>query len=337
MDGETAEGKTAEGETAEGETAKGETAPGQTAQGEIAENKAPAGSAMIEPAEFEVVAQGIGFTEGPVWTADGSLWVVSMNRGLVYRLDPGLRAGEPIAQVETGGGPNGLAEGPGGILYVAQNGANVISTRSARPTSPGLQTIVDGTVTDLVTGQVAPNDLVFGPDGRVWFTDPVGTTGAAAGSRVCAYDPDTGQVSVAIDEVAFPNGLAFGVDPADLYVADSETGDILRYRVGDGPPYRREVFARDPGSGPDGIAFDADGYLYVAAFELDQVVVWDPAGRLVRRISTGEGSRPTNLCFAGPDLDRLVVTLARGGRVVVAAERFAGRPPSPWLARHQRA
>src|SRR5690606_37546499 len=175
------------------------------------------------------------------------------------------------------------------------------------------------------------------PDGRVWLTAPVGTTGAAAGSRVCADDPDTGQVSVAIDEVAFPNGLAFGVDPADLYVADSETGDILRYRVGDGPPYRREVFARDPGSGPDGIAFDADGYLYVAAFELDQVVVWDPAGRLVRRISTGEGSRPTNLCFAGPDPDRLVVTLARGGRGSVAAERFAGRPPSPWLARHQRA
>lgn len=286
---------------------------------------------MTGPAEFEVLARGIGFTEGPVWTTSGALWVVSMNRGLVYQLDPTLRPGEPIAQVETGGGPNGLAEGADGLLYVAQNGANVISTRSARPTAPGLQTIAGETVTDLVVTGWAPNDLVTGPDGRVWFTDPVGDSDAAINSRVCVYDPSTGQVTVAIEGVAFPNGLAFGPDPAYLYVADSATGDILRYRVGDGPPYQPEVFAQDPGSGPDGIAFDAEGYLYVAAFEFDQVVVFDRVGQPVRRLSTGEGSRPTNLCFAGPELDRLVVTLARGGRVVVTKERFAGRLASPWL------
>src|SRR5690606_29598794 len=116
--------------------------------------------------------------------------------------------------------------------------------------------------------------------------------------------------------VAFPNGLAFGPDPAYLYVADSATGDILRYRVGDGPPYQPEVFAQDPGSGTDGIAFDAEGYLYVAAFEFDQVVVFDRVGQPVRRLSPGEGARPTNLCFAGPGRARWVAPLAarrRGG------------------------
>lgn len=288
------------------------------------------------PEGFEVLASGIGFTEGPLWTTDGQLLVVSMNRGLVYRLDPRLCPGEPIGQVETGGGPNGLAEAPGGVVYVAQNGAAVISTRSSRPASPGLQTIIGDAVADLVVaGQAAPNDLVTGPDGRIWFTDPVSPSarqrGGQLGSRVCVYDPGTGTVTVAIEDVEFPNGLAFGPDPEYLYIADTAANEILRYRVGAGAPYRREVFTQTPGGGPDGLAFDAAGYLYVAAFESDQVLVVDPAGRPARQLRTGAGSRPTNLCFAGPELDRLVVTLARGGRVVVAGERFAGRPASPWL------
>lgn len=290
----------------------------------------------MTPEGFEVLASGIGFTEGPLWTTGGQLLVVSMNRGLVYRLDPRLRPGGPVAQVETGGGPNGLAEAPGGVVYVAQNGAAVISTRSSRPAWPGLQTITGDAVADLVVaGQVAPNDLVTGPDGRIWFTDPVGPSGrrhaGQPGSRVCVYDPGAGTVTVAIEDVEFPNGLAFGPDPEYLYIADTAADEILRYRVGAGAPYHRQVFTRTPGGGPDGLAFDAAGYLYIAAFESDQVLVVDPAGRPARQLRTGAGSRPTNLCFAGPELDRLVVTLARGGRVVVARERFAGRPASPWL------
>jgi gluconolactonase len=281
---------------------------------------------------FQVLARGIGFTEGPLWTNGGQLWVVSMNRGLVYGLDPRLRPGAPVTEIETGGGPNGLAEAPGGVLYVAQNGAATTRSRSDRPAAPGLQAIAGGVVRDLVvTGQVAPNDLVVGPDGRVWFTDPVHHPSDAPGSRVCTYQPAAGTVTVVVEDAVFPNGLAFGPDPAQLYVADSATGEILRYRVADAAPYHREVFTRIAGTGPDGIAFDAAGNLYVAAFQADAVIVIDPAGRPVRRLPTGDGSRPTNLCFGGRDLDRLIVTLASGGRVVVAEERFAGRLASPWL------
>ncbi len=297
----------------------------------------------MEPENFDVLAGGIGFTEGPLWTTGGELLVVSMNRGLVYRLDPRLSPGAPLAEIETGGGPNGLAEGPDGVIYVAQNGSATIRSRSPRPAAPGLQAIEGDAVRDLpVTGH-APNDLVVGPDGRIWFTDPVSLPAAAPapdtdpatgspGSRVYVYDPRAGTLAVAMEDIVFPNGLAFGPDPAYLFVADSTADEILRYRVdGDGPACDREVFARTPGAGPDGIAFDADGNLYVAAFESDDVQIFDPSGRLVRRLPTGAGSRPTNLCFAGPDLDRLVVTLARGGRVVASRERFAGRLASTWL------
>lgn len=270
------------------------------------------------------VAAGIGFTEGPLWTERGELLVVSMSRGLVYSIDP---AGTGVvATWETGGGPNGLAEGPGGVIYVAQNGGATMTSPSSRPVRPGIQALADASVADLlVEGCDAPNDLVVGPDGLVWFTDPK----PAASGRVCTFDPTDGSMKVAIEDVVFPNGLAFGTDPNELYIADSERHEIVRYDVSGVRPMRLGVWASLAGGSPDGIAFDADGRLYVAAFKHDEVLVFAPDGTLEQSISTGEGSRPTNCCFGGDDLSTLFVTVAKGGRVL-ALDGFSGRPPSPW-------
>lgn len=282
---------------------------------------------------FRTLATGVGFTEGPVWTLAGELLVTSMSRGLLYRIDLGAVDGPrpPLAQFETGGGPNGLAEGPGGVVYVAQNGAATAPSRSPRPVTPSLQVLEDGVVRDLpTTGLTAPNDLVVGPDGWVWFTDPDGGSPRTVGGRVLRFDPASGALEAVPVDVDFPNGLAFGPGGTDLYVADTTADAIVRYPVVDGRPGERSVLAHVPGTGPDGIAFDADGNLYVAAFESDEVVVLDPAGAVVRRTSTGVRSRPTNLCFAGDDLGTLVVTLASGGRVVALDEPVHGARALPW-------
>ncbi len=270
------------------------------------------------------VARGIGFTEGPVWTSWGELIVVSMSRGLVYGID--LAGKEVSRSWETGGGPNGLAEGPGGIIWVAQNGSATTVSKSPRPVHAGLQTIDGETITDpLTTGCVAPNDLVFGPDGLVWFTDSTPLPGESTG-RVCTYDPVSGELRTRIEGIRFPNGLAFGLDPTDLYVADSQAHEIRRFAVDDENVDDLGTWAELPGGSPDGIAFDADGQLFVTAFAHDEVLVFDAVGGLVRTISTGEGSRPTNLCFAGGDFSTLVVTAAKGGRVA------RGRREVPWVA-----
>lgn len=276
-----------------------------------------------------VVASGVGFTEGPLWTTAGELLLVSMSRGLVYQLD--LDGAGIVRSWETGGGPNAVAEGNGGEIWVAQNGGATMKSPSSRPVCPGLQVLAARDVEDrLVSGCSAPNDLVAGPDGRIWFTDPVPLPPAERG-RVCTFDPGTGELRVVIEEIVFPNGLAFDESGSRLYVADSERHTIERFAVTDGSARYLGSFAALPGASPDGIAFDAAGRLYVAAFLQDDVAVLEPDGALARRIPIGAGSRPTNLCFAGEELSTLVVTGAKGGMVYALEQAAAGRPPSPWI------
>lgn len=64
--------------------------------------------------EFELVADGLRFPEGPVVMLDGSVVLVEIEAGRVTRVGPD---GSKTIVAEPGGGPNGLAFGPGGKLY----------------------------------------------------------------------------------------------------------------------------------------------------------------------------------------------------------------------------
>jgi gluconolactonase len=274
---------------------------------------------MLQP---RVIVSNIGFTEGPVWTTGGRLLVTSMSRGLVYDID--LISGAVVGEIETGGGPNGLAEDHEGRVWVAQNGGVIVSSRSTRSVAPGLQQILDGAVDDIVTtGFLAPNDLVQGPDGRIWFTDPGGPSDTGPG-RVWLHDPDTGLSDVVATEIDFPNGLAFTPSGDELLVAETRTGRILRYGRNGSELRPLGVFATLPAGGPDGLAFDAEGALYAAAPEADMIAVFAPDGTPGEHIHFDAPTFPTNLCFAGSDHAVLVVTAAKGGRVLALEGRARG-------------
>jgi gluconolactonase len=266
-------------------------------------------AAVVDIAE---IASGIGFTEGPLWCQDERLLVTSMSRGLVYEvgLDGGI-----VAEVETGGGPNGLAEDDAGTVWIAQNGGVIVASRSDRPVVPGLQTIDHGSTKDtLVDGCLAPNDLVQGPDGRIWFTDP-GGPGSTAPGRVCAYDRTSGEMEVLAEGLAYPNGLAFDTSGKVFYVAETRTHRLLRYRWNRSTLQDPEVAATLP-AGPDGLAVDTDDTLYAALPEADMIAVLAPDGAQRDPIRLDGPSFPTNICLAGPSHDVLVVTAAKGGRVL---------------------
>jgi gluconolactonase len=280
--------------------------------------------------EVRELVAGIGFTEGPLWTSDGRLLVTSVSRGVVSEVD--LGGGGVAGRTETGGGPNGLAEDAHGRIWVAQNGGVTMPSRSARPVSPGLQEISGGVHDVPTAGALGPNDLVAGPDGRIWFTDPGGRLHDGRRAPVYAHDPATGQTERVADGIAYPNGLAFDATGEHLYVAETRTGAILRY-AWDGAALRPAGrFVTLPEGGPDGLAFDADGVLHAAAPEADAVFRFDPDGRSLPPVRFDRPTFPTNLCFAGRESDVLVVTAAKGGRVL-AVEGVGRGLGSPLEAR----
>ncbi|MCG3754023.1 SMP-30/gluconolactonase/LRE family protein [Amycolatopsis sp. Poz14] len=271
-------------------------------------------------AAWRVLARGAGFVEGPV--AQGEhVDFVSINRGTVCRAR--LDGSGFQVRAELGGGPNGMAADGAGRLWVVQNGARVMESKSERAAVPGVQ-VVDGddTVTAplALPGLQAPNDCAFGPDGRLWFTDPYGRLmpaapdPAGAYGRVWAYDTVSGELELIAEHLPHPNGLCFGADGELLYVTDTRTAAVVALEVaGRGVRPVREI-ATLPEGKPDGVALAADGSMWIAATTADAVAVLSPRGEW-DYVRLGE-SFPTNVCFAGPDLSTVVVTAARGGRVL---------------------
>lgn len=276
--------------------------------------------------DWTELAAGHGFLEGPVDCGD-SVVFTSINRGMLYRVP--LQGGTVTPVAETGGGPNGVAINRDGVLWVAQNGGHVVPSRSKLEAVPSIQRVTpDGRVSVAMgTGLLAPNDCAFGPDGRLWFTDPHGSTIGAdrRPGALWALDTKSGEAEKILDGLAHPNGLVFGPGGDELFVGETHRGRIIRLRRNARGWEHAGAYATLEVGEPDGMAFDMDGRLWVAASAGDAIVVFGPGARDASVVRLGP-SFPTNLCFAGADRRTLVVTLPKGGRVISTRVDTAGLP-----------
>lgn len=277
----------------------------------------------------EVHLEGLGFPEGPVALADGSIVFVDLLHQNVRRYADGRVS--VVATLQ--GSPNGMRQGPDGRLYIANNGGVApVSLHEIRIHQPQLsgriqRLALDGQCEDVITelpgkGPWRPNDLIFADDGRIVFTDPQNweevKTWTAEG-RIPGYGGGRlflgstgGAARLLADLYGFPNGLAFHPD-GSLLVGLTLLRRIVKFAwLGDrlGEPQLWCQF--DDGTAPDGMLLH-DGLLYVAGSVGDRVAVLDLSGRVARTIETGPGSDPTNLCLSG---GRLWITLGLPGQLI---------------------
>lgn len=273
-----------------------------------------------------VLTPDVGFLEGPVWAQRG-LSFASISQGAVYYIDID---GSVVTKVECGGGPNGLAADAESI-YVAQNGGIF---GAIGPAAPGVQRVRDG-VAEYVfdKGFNAPNDICFGPDGRLYVTDPV-TSDALfepITGRVLACDLDTEEVEVVLEGLLMPNGIGFDPCGETMYVTQSYAQTLQGFDMASGFKTLDTSFKFTSGR-PDGFAIDTEGRFWVCIPGRGGVDVVSAQGELVDRIDCGEGSVTTNVCFGGPDMIDVFITAAGLASVLTLRASTPGQRLRPFLA-----
>jgi gluconolactonase len=265
---------------------------------------------------YHIIAEGLGFTEGPVALPDGTLACTSITEGALFWID----AQGGVRRTETGGGPNGLAFDGHDAFFIAQNGGIF----GGRPgATSGIQRLgPDGSIVYVVTDVDAPNDICFGPDGRLYFTDPRGEgfdyadPATAPAGRLYSCAADGSDLQLLTEGPAFINGLAFGIAADELYVVETSARRILRYPWYKGSLGQPEVAVQLTTGLPDGIAIDQEGAIWVGCtFDDAYVARFKPTGIETTRIQFENGAGTTNCCFGVRDPHHLYVTVSRRGSI----------------------
>lgn len=296
--------------------------------------------------QFETVATGLQFPEGPIALADGSILVVEIRRQTLTKVSP---SGETTTVAHLGGGPNGAAIGPDGRVYICNNGgfAWVDLNHGVMAPHGKSDDYINGSIqiVDLATGGVetlyvecdgrplsAPNDIVFDSQGGFWFTD-LGKdheTGHDYGAVYYA-EIDGSSISRQRDKVSWPNGCGLSPDEKTLYVSETWTGRLWAFDVAkpgvlaspENPFMQGRLVVTLPGYQPfDSLSVQANGDVCVATCINGGISVISPAGD-VQHIPVPDFVT-TNICFGGSDMEDAWITGSSTGTLFKARWAEAG-------------
>lgn len=276
------------------------------------------------------LAEGFGFTEGPVYLSLGNteegylLFTDQINDNIMILRWHGLLPYNQITPLSWSKPvifrhPSNIADGQtidleGRLLTAETTGRRVSITEH------------NGEVKTLVGSYEgkplnSPNDLVVKSDGSVWFTDP--GYGCLQFPQECylpnnvyRFDPKTKDLQAVIKDLKMPNGIAFSPDEKILYVIDSGAIQaprtyyehlphaIYAYDVVDNTKVANpRLFTNVSPGFPDGMRLDASGNIYVGA--LDGIQVFNPSGKMIGKILMPKET--ANLTFGGKDNNVLFI------------------------------
>lgn len=279
----------------------------------------PALDALIaSSAPIELLASGFNWSEGPVWHNDGIVFS-DVPENTAFRWKEGDKAAsvflKPSGSLKGDGqGSNGLAVDGQGSLILTQQGERRIARLEK-----------DGSFTPLATQYQgrrfnSPNDLVIAKDGTIYFTDPPygmskGEAQDAPYHGVYAFHPSKPEeVTLLIEDVKWPNGIALGPDEKTLYLAvsDKDAPRIMAYDLqGHSKATNgRLLFDATPLKGPerkglcDGMKVDTNGNIWTTG--PGGVLILSKEGKHLGTILTGQNTG--NCAFGGPNRDVMYIT-----------------------------
>jgi len=250
----------------------------------------------------------LGPAEGPLWWKEGGYLLFSdINASKRMKYTPGQ--GVTVFQENTNQA-NGLTRDLQGRLLACEHESRRV-TRQER----------DGSITVIANGFQGrrlnrPNDVIVKSDGSIYFTDPWSSPLAPEQwdlpfSGVYRITPDLGTMTLLLDDMVFPNGLAFSPDESVIYIDDFRRGHIRSFDLAPNGTLAKQtdrVFADlrgpEPG-GPDGMKVDTAGNVYCGG--AGGLYILDPKGKKLGRIVHGQPAT-TNIGFGGDDWKTLFFT-----------------------------
>jgi len=257
-------------------------------------------------AKLTTMATGFGFTEGPVWDSRGFLYVSDEETNKIIRVYLDGRKEDVISLGD-----------PDGNTYDQHH--RLIDCASA------LRAIIEVTpdgkykvLADRFKGQRfnSPNDVIVGPDGALYFTDPTldlprGEKQELSFQGVYRLD-SSGEVRLLTKDLTQPNGLAFSPDGKRFYVDDSEQRNIRVYDfLPDATLANGRIFGEEPGGKgdgvPDGIKIDTRENLFVTGPA--GIWVWNPEGHHIGTVVLPE--QPANLAWGDAANNTLYITASK--------------------------
>lgn len=241
--------------------------------------------------------------EGPACDAAGNIYAVSPgDKHTIGKVTPDGKVSVFLTLDKPSAG-NGIRIARDGSLFIADYvGHNVLHVN---PRTKKVRVLAHS------EDMNQPNDLALAADGTLYASDPAWKDGTGQLWRI---DP-TGKLKRLAAEMGTTNGIEVSPDGKTLYVNESRQRNIWAFRItADGIGDKRLLKAF-PDHGFDGMRCDVDGNLYVTRHGKGTVVKLSPQGKVLREIDV-LGSKPSNICFGGPDGCTAFVTEVEHRRLV---------------------
>ena len=242
-------------------------------------------------AKWEKIVTGEGFMEGINFDRKGNIWMVSPPTGELLTVK-----GDKVSVVENYKGPVGAKFHKDGRLFMTDLSGEIVAYD---PKTGKSETIVNSYNGKPLNGL---NDLVFDESGGLYFTEPMGSSATHPVGRVFYLPANSKEPELFAENIAYPNGVAISADGQRVYISEFDKNRVLSVpsKKAKESPETPFVFGQfEGGIGPDGLAVDAEGNLYVAHFQAGEIVVLDASGFKYGTIRLPEdaGTFTTNLAF----------------------------------------